>query len=382
MNKWNESTSNWDPIYWPTTIGMTVGRGYIVAAPGSFGTATFAGTLNTGTQGPYTLNHSSGTYKGWNLEGNPFPSSIAFASLTRSNVDGGAYVWKPNYNAPDYGGNYVVYVTGGYTDPWGYGTFDGNIAPEQAFFVHVTSGSSGLLSIPNTARIHGGTFLKGAPADALTLTANGNGIDDAAMVVFRPQATTGFDPEYDAYKLFGSSNAPQLYFIAGDDNLSINTLPDVSVHPVIPVGYTVGVSGENTITVSGMESFTSGVDLYLEDLLTSRIQDLNMNPVYTFTAAPGQPAHRFNLHFAAVGINDTKNYNDITIYSNDKTIYVNLNEAMQGDIIVYNILGMEVGRKQITGNSLNKLDLNLSTGYYVVQVLGNSKSMSNKVFIR
>jgi len=119
-----------------------------------------------------------------------------------------------------------------------------------------------------------------------------------------------------------------------------------------------------------MESFTGGIDLYLEDLYTSQIQDMSANPVYTFTAAPGQSAHRFNLHFAAVGINDIKNSDIVNIYSNDKVIYVDITEAMQGDIIVYNILGIEVGRKQITGNSLNKLDLNLNTGYYYCEGTG------------
>ena len=218
-------------------------------------------------------------------------------------------------------------------------------------------------------------------SDYLDLKVDGNGYSDEILIHFDPNATEGFDAAYDAYKMGGLAAAPQLYSILPNENLTINTLPDVNVHPVIKLGFTAGVNGEYVITTTGLESFTGGVDLYLEDLLTNRIQDLNANPVYTFTAAPGQAEHRFNLHFAPVGIKEATN-NTLNIYSNDKVIYVNITEAMEGDIIVYNLLGIEVGRKQIIGNTLNKLELNLNTGYYIVKVLGNTKSISNKVFIR
>jgi hypothetical protein len=376
MNSWSESGNVWSPLTLPTTIPMAVGTGYAVAATSSFGTATFTGTLNNGDLGSYNLGRTSAnSFAGWNLVGNPFPSSVAFASLTRSNVDGGAYLWDGAAK------NYVVYVTGGYTDPWGYGTFDGKIPPEQAFFVHVTSSNLGLIGFPNASRVHGSGYYKESPSETLLLTANGNGLSDKALVAFRPEATSAFDPEYDAYKLSGSADAPQIYMITPETNLSINTLPDVNVHPVLPIGYTVGVAGENSITVGGFESFAPGTALYLEDLLANKTQDLVANPVYTFMASPGQQEHRFNLHFAPVGVDEVDG-SSIRIYASNQTVYVNIPSALNGDIVIYNIMGTEVARKQIISGSLNKISLNLSTGYYIVKVLGDSQTSSGKIFIR
>ena len=102
--------------------------------------------------------------------------------------------------------------------------------------------------------------------------------------------------------------------------------------------------------------------------------------VYTFTASPGQPEHRFNLHFAALGIND-KETSNIKIYSNKNDIYVNIPDQLNGDIIVYNLLGVEVMRKPIISNSLNKLNLCSATGYYIVKVMGDNKTKTDKVLV-
>jgi hypothetical protein len=45
-------------------------------------------------------------------------------------------------------------------------------------------------------------------------------------------------------------------------------------------------------------------------------------------------------------------------------------------------MGIELARKAIIGNSLNVINTSLSTGYYIVKVLGDSQSASGKVFIK
>jgi hypothetical protein len=41
-----------------------------------------------------------------------------------------------------------------------------------------------------------------------------------------------------------------------------------------------------------------------------------------------------------------------------------------------------VAQQNITGNSLNKLSLNTSSGYYLIKVVSNEATVSGKVFIR
>jgi hypothetical protein len=371
MNQWSETSQTWVPLTVPyITMGVGVGYDLSPANPGI--TAAFSGALNTGDKSVSGLtlsgNPSTGWY-GYNLVGNPFPSAMNFTPTYQTaynftNVEAKAWVWNG-------AGAYL---------PYEMSLGGGVIGSEQGFFVHVTSGT-GSLTLPNAARTHNSSFYKSTISDLLTLRVDGNNYWDQSQVYVNSQATTGYDAEYDARKLMGSADAPQLYSITPDYDLSINTLPSLDANNVIPFGFLPGASGTFVITASGMETFPSGQDFYLEDILTSQVQELNTNPVYTFTAAPGQQEHRFNLHFTPLGINEATGSN-IRIYSSEQTIYVNIPFALRGDIIVYNVMGVELARKAIIGNSLNVLNTGLNTGYYIVKVLGDTQSTSSKVFIR
>ncbi|MFZ4799371.1 MAG: T9SS type A sorting domain-containing protein, partial [Bacteroidia bacterium] len=70
------------------------------------------------------------------------------------------------------------------------------------------------------------------------------------------------------------------------------------------------------------------------------------------------------------------------IYSVGKVVNVEIPAGVKGDIVVYNLLGSEIARKAVEANSLNKINLNVPSGYYLVKVNGASYSANGKVFIR
>ena len=205
--------------------------------------------------------------------------------------------------------------------------------------------------------------------------------EDFAFIHFRPEATSGFDFEYDTYKLFGLQDAPQLYSITPSEILSINSLADVASRPTVAMGLKVGVNGTYTLTASDLGTFAAGSDIYLEDVLANKVQDLNSNPVYTFSATSGDLEHRFNIHFASVGVSENKP-SGIKIYSNENTVFVNIPSDMKGNIVVYNMLGIEITRTTIQAYSLNKINLDVPTGFYLVKVDGDSNTNAGKVFIK
>jgi len=238
------------------------------------------------------------------------------------------------------------------------------------------------VTIPNGNRTHGpSTFYKAGIADLLTLRVDGNGAWDQTQVRILPGSSESYNLDFDAQKFPGGDLAPQLFSYKQDVNLSILSLPSLSVYPVIMLGFKPGAAGNFTITASDLETFAQGTNVYLEDILAGKNQDLNANPVYEFSAVAGQPEHRFNLHFAPLGVSEV-NGSNIHIYSSEKTIYVNIPSALNGEIVVYNIMGVEMARKQIVGNSLNTINTNLSTGNYIVKVFGDTQSVANKVIIR
>jgi hypothetical protein len=363
MNKWNEVAYNWDPMTVPFET-MEVGKGYAVspASPGI--TATFTGALNTGniTISGLTLTNNSGINSGFNLVGNPFASAIKWETgITMINLNSNAWVWN--------GGAYISYAMNG-------GDF---IPAEQAFFVQATG--NGSLMIPNSVRNHGGTFYKSGNPNWLTLRVEGNNYWDRTQLIINPLASVAYEREYDAIKLMGSPVAPQLYCILPDAKLSINSLPDLDESSIIKLGFKSGAEGDFTISVQDLETFTASNEFYLVDLLTNTTQNLKSNPVYTFNAAPGQLEHRFNLTFSTVGIGEVGSAK-LNIYAVEKVVNVEIPAGVKGDIVVYNLLGSEIARKAVEANSLNKINLNVPSGYYLVKVDGVSYTANGKVFIK
>ncbi|MCO5256667.1 MAG: hypothetical protein M9926_07895 [Lentimicrobium sp.] len=193
---------------------------------------------------------------GWNLLGNPFQSAIDWDIVLNGPgstpvVDAAVYVWD--------GAQYVSY--NGYAGS----LTDGIIPPQNGFFVKAI-GDGLSLTIPLYARVHSNIeFYKASPANLLSLRANGNGYKDETFIRFNSAATPLFDGRHDAYKLWGLSNAPQLYSIVPGDVLSINELP-FEGNEVVNLGFKCGVGGTYSITASGMESFSASTPVMLEDL--------------------------------------------------------------------------------------------------------------------
>jgi hypothetical protein len=319
-----------------------------------------------------TFTGAVSNYSGWHLLGNPFPSPIDWdnGNWNRVNVDATVYGWN--------GIQYVCWPAGA-----GFGTMtDGIIPAEQGFFVHVSGPSlTGSVTIPETARVHSAQgFYKSQVPDLLGLEMTGNGYSDKTFIHFNASATGGFDPEYDAYKLLGIEAAPQLYSIIPDNDLAINVLPDPVSQGLIQLGTKVGNAGKYTITASEAESFANNIPVYLEDQKEGTFQNLRTNPVYTFTAQPGDNEQRFRIHFWPLGIPQPL-ADGIRIYSYEKDVYIRITGNDKSKVIIYNLLGQEAMHTEIMSSTLNKIPLRVPQGYYVVKVF-NTKGMSSaKVFI-
>lgn len=134
-------------------------------------------------------------------------------------------------------------------------------------------------------------------SNLLKLTASGNSYSDQSLIVFVPDATTGFDPEYDAYKLMGIYEAPQLYSIIPCCILTVNALPEITTDLKVQLGFQVGVETTYTLSATELYSFDPGVSIHLLDSRDNVLTDLMVDSVYTFTASPDDCYERFSLHF-------------------------------------------------------------------------------------
>jgi hypothetical protein len=363
LQKNTESTNAFTDIE-SVTEALTPAKGFALYNATDF-TAQYTGTLNTGAIGSAdnVTRSATGDFSGWNLVGNPYPSSIdwnASSGWTKTNLNNATYI---HLNAS----NWASYVGG-------VGSNGGSqfIASGQGFFVNVASVGNGTLTMNNNIRVHNATpFYKSAVSNLVRLQVSGQGFTDEAIVRFAANATAGFDGDYDAYKLFGDvAKAAQLYTL-GSTPLAINTMPETST---VPVGIHVGASGTYTIAATEINDFTK---VTLEDTKTAVFTDM-LTTSYTFNFVPGENEQRFVLHFGPLAVNETES-SSANIYSYRQTVYVNMKDKQAGDIYIYNIAGQVIATK-MSAKGMNEIGLN-QTGNYIVKVISRDNTVVRKVFI-
>ena len=349
-----------------------VGRGYLVAYNADV-TKSFTGTLNTGAiSAPAMTYTSSLSNPGWNLLGNPYPSAIDWdlvAGTQYSNMDNAVYVYD-NASA-----TYKSYVggTGSLTD--------GIIPAMQGFFVHANAASPSL-SLENADRVHAGaTYYKnGTLENVIRLKVEGNNRYDETFIRFNEEATTGFDASLDAFKLYGGSSVPTFYTLADDRKLSVNSLPSSSLEGFVPLAVEAGAA--NTYSISLVENgLPASTYVTLEDTKTGSLQRLSEQPVYTFTAAPGEDPNRFRLHFKdAASVVDPESAVDFTAYAINGQL--NILSNVSGKLSITDMAGKTLSVRNINKGELSTVSLNGATGLYLVKLSTTQGNFIQKVVVK
>jgi len=367
LDRYDEPSGEWVRLV--TGENVVPGYGYSINYLAGSRDLEFTGTLKNSPLSYSNLSYTSGASgygPGWNLIGNPYPCGInPSLCAAPSGMNAYAYIWNTG------SGNY---------DPLQFGSDETIIAPLQGFFVRTTSGTNSL-SLANIAKTHGGTFYKNdnVEPEALMVRINGNNYSDQTKVRFNSDATAGFDQSYDAYKLWGLDEAPQLYSILSDEVAAVNTLPSIGSNPLVPLGLKVGAESSYTLTFEGMESFDSQIPLRLDDLKLGISKDIRTDPVYSFTAAPGDAENRFRLRFAsAIGFEDPEASN-ILISSERNVIRVNYMGSAAGTIHLYNDAG-----QLLSTQALSRGETTMSaaaTGIYLVKVITGKSVVTKKVVV-
>ena len=390
-------TTNWIDF---TSGNMTVMKGYFTRFTGTAGTLLFDyGNLNSGWKTYFDL-WRTGTgltsNHGWNLVGNPYPSAINWDEIVTLNGGSSNFVSYTRLNnainVSDGNGGYNSYING-------VGTPNDlvRIIPSAtAFWVQVNSAytnpgapiAGASLAFSNSARVHQNTVTSKAASDLkiIRLSIANSNFTDGLVVRLEDAATNLFDPEFDAYKMLADNVAyPQIYSITtANDFLSINTISSDLSQPVsVPLGITDASNNLLTITASDFSNIDANVGIYLEDKLLNQMINLRIQPSYSFNTSLSEDNNRFILHFGQVpyAINSPDNSDNSTIYTYGKDIFISQIEEPTV-CTIYNMLGQEVERTDLTVSSLQKVHASLSTGTYIVSLTGAKKVIKQKVIIK
>ena len=382
---------------------ISKGEGILVAGGGS---VTYSGSsINNNTITRSISNAApSGTPSwsgsGWNLIGNPYPSTINATDFINGNADitGTLYFWDDDGSA---GGGYnesVDFATrnlGGGTGSsggGGSGAPSNYIAIGQGFFVQSTTGGSATFS--NSMREAGtATFFKSEPEhiQRVWLNANNSGVGSSQILIaFTDNATDGVDWGYDSKKLvsnadfvFGSSieleNEP---FVIQSLNKDV-----LETEKEISLTLFTKHSGVSYIELAETENFDSNVIVYLKDYATGKIQDLSTGPFSVYLNANENYDSRFALVFKneAAGpnsVSDNIKSAYVSGYEYDGTLFIKSPKEGLKFIRIVNMNGSVIETISLNGGNNSEINVShLSPGLYVAQVSTNSGSNKTVKFI-
>jgi hypothetical protein len=286
------------------TETLTNGRGYAIYVRGNIAPVAGAGSalwsvrapINSGIINftPFTTYTSSGTNAndGWNLVGNPYPSTISWdaAGWTKTGLNNSIYM-RDNSLA----------VVASYIGGTGTNGGSANIPIGQAFWVKSDVGGINFQAT-EAVKVAGtqSTYFRQAPlANVLRLALVKGNVKDESVIRFTPEATAEFDPQWDAYKLKNPSPTFNLSSVTAlGTKLAINALPELGCSTV-QLHVSEAVSGTYSLAFSGFESFGSGVvvtltDNFLHLSLTATSGGYN----FSITADPASTGNRFSLSFS------------------------------------------------------------------------------------
>jgi hypothetical protein len=389
LKYWMEPTSVWKYITDPDTTLLPIMTGYALWT-NNVGTATFTGSLNTGSKSLYVTNTDGGpsANDGFNFAGNPYPSAIDWEvddgnGWTRTNIDPTIYIFNGN---PGYG-NYGSYNKVTNISQLGV---DNIIPPHQGYFIHCDSAAgSATLSVNNGARVHNTKeILKSESINSLLLKLRvaGNNYSDEIILNIQPESSVNFDCQLDALKLKGYPEAPQFYSLGVDNReLSINSFPETEEYQEIPLCLEVGVNALYTISVKELSGFDPTDKLYLEDKVENTFTELTGELfTYSFSANPGDEPSRFVIHLngeMAVPENNAA-LNNIRVYSFGDEVYITSAESLTGSVTIYDLIGQKIFGEQLNGETVKNISLQGQYGYLIVNVITEMGSLNKKVFIR
>ncbi len=365
LRPYDESTNNFGEYIQPYQTPMPTGQGFSVWADANE-TRTFTGTINHGSIGALSLQltGTAGANTGWNLMGNPYPSSIdwdAASGWSRTNIADAVYVWNSSQYSAYVGG---IPVNGG----------SRYIAPGQGFFLQATNvGAS--VTMDNGIRLHNSvSFLKNTqsdPENTIRVQVSADGYQDENVIVIREADAFAYDPLVDAYKLPGSADAPQMHIEKDDfSELSIASFPHIQdiEDKVLNIDYAL----EGTHSLLWAHTCTENSPALI-DQQTGQI--IEPGSIYTFTASFSDMEDRFVFETDLLSIQDKLKELDVWEYNNTVFVKSNTNESQ---ISVINMQGVEVYSN--TGNTFN---LNhLSPAMYVVKVKSGEQTRIEKIVIK
>lgn len=335
------TVANAFPLKNKTTYNFETAKGYAIRAPNNYSTSeqtvdwTFTGVPNNGSQSIAVTNSRNG----YNLVGNPYPSSIRFSSLKTLNgslLNYPVYFWNNSYaNPPQQQGssytqeNYAILTaSGGVKSTNGTQKPSDTISVGQGFIVAVNANAN--LVFNNSIRLaEKGQFFNMRKANSevnrfwinFKTPANNN---NEILIAYIEGATNDYDKDYDATLFTNTSD--KIYSIQNDKELAIQgRSPNFTATDKVSLGVAFFELGNYEISIAQVEGIFNGSQaIYLRDKVQNTTVNLSEGS-YQFFANAGETKDRFEIVYkpdSTLGTDNISKNQETIIYENSGSIFI------------------------------------------------------------
>jgi hypothetical protein len=332
-------------------------------------TISVTGTYPSSSVTINTTKTGTNSNSGYNLIGNPFPCTIDWNAITKTNIGGSYFIYNPTTSS--YGSWNGSLGTNGVTQ---------YISSGQGFLV-LNNSASGSLTISESHKVSslGGALFKTILSNQLRIAMKfDNSFSDELIVHFREDATEGLD-NFDAPKLVNSS--VNLAAVGIDNKrYNINCLSPLISNREIALSVMGSVQGTYSFIFNNVSSF-EGYDVLLVDNFLHSNTKVSDGAIYQVQITADSSTildGRFKLVFNKTlnGIQDNiVAQNLIQVYPNpvNNLMNIDLNGNSNATYLLINELGAEM-EKGVFNQSKNEMNTSrLSTGVYFLRIFyGNS----------
>jgi len=383
---YNETTNLFNVA--PSTTPFAIATGYLIRMPNDHPTTptvwngSFTGVPNNGTINKPITYYGSAPF-GFNMVGNPYPSTIsaqAFITANTAIIESSLYFWRKINNAN--GSAYAVYNSLGATATPSSASPNGTIQVGQGFFVKAKSNS--IISFTNAMRVanNDNQFFRANEVQKdriwLNLT-NDLGVFSQTLIGYLEEGSQGVD-FYDAKYINDSPIA--LTSIINNEEYTIQSRSTFDSADIVYLNFKTDIAGDYSISLDHFDGvFTTEQAIYLKDNITGIETDLKAGS-YTFTTTAGMYNNRFSLNYQRTLNIDIPefNQNNVRIYINNDTLYVNSGSSVIMTIEVYDIQGRLIAQqKSVKATSASVNNLKATNQLLIVKVIDeNSKVVIKK----
>jgi hypothetical protein len=366
----------------PETTDFIAAKSFMVRAPNDFPEtpATFNGEfIGVPNSGSYSIAVTNNN-QGYNLIGNPYPSTIsADAFLDENTSFGTIYFWTHTNQGADAGDNYATYnstgqVTSSATTPQSESP-NGAIQTGQGFIIQTIATVN--VNFLNSMRIpdNNDQFFRTESPEKNRIWLNltnkeTNEFMNQMLVGYVTGATNETDLKYDG-TMMASENA-RLYSVLSDVGYAIQgkALPFAD-NDVVALGFKTPNAGAFSIDLDHVDGlFAADQDIFIRDNYTGTVTNIK-NGNYVFASDAGNFANRFEVVYqnAPLGIDPIFDENAIVLYKKDNFLTVNSGIQNMQAIKVFDMSGrLLIARDNVKATETVLDNLNAESQLLLVQV--------------